>query len=62
MAWRPRCVQAEQNDEWQQVTSRSAAVAVTRRSRRREGSQHSASVPRCERALRSFEAKSSGGG
>ena len=37
MAWRPRCVQAEQNDEWQQVTSRSAAVAVTRRSSRREG-------------------------
>ena len=59
MAWRPRCVQAEQNDEWQQVTSRSAAVAVTRRSRR-EGSQRARA--RCERALRSFEAKSSGGG
>ena len=49
MAWRPRCVQAEQNDEWQQVTSRSAAVAVTRRSRRREGSQRARA--RCERAL-----------
>ena len=33
MAWRTRCVQAEQNDEWQQMTRRSAAVAVTRRSR-----------------------------